>query len=227
MAKKGNDISKERLLYVEGPNDKWVLISLKDQYGHPEDDIYIGDKGNCDKAITAFGTTISNPIVTKRLGIIVDADTDISSARQKIITELHNNNISIAENELTRAGGYIKDIVNQSSSPLRIGVWIMPDNINAGRLEDFLFKKINPVDDLFVQVDPALISLEETAKVNAKVAEKMYTQTHRDKAKLHTYISWSTHPDVSMGIAVKANLFPIESAEEKLFKNWLEELFYT
>lgn len=227
MAKKGNDISKERLLYVEGPNDKWVLISLKDQYGHPEDDIYIGDKGNCDKAVTAFGTTLSNPIETKKLGVIIDADIDISSARQRIINELHNYNINITENELSREGGFIKDIINQSGCALRIGVWIMPDNVSTGRLEDFLFRKINPEDDLFVQVDPALITLEDTAKTNAQVAKKMYAPIHRDKAKLHTYIAWSSHPDVSMGIAVKANLFPIESAEEQLFRSWLEELFYT
>ena len=54
----------------------------------------------------------------------------------------------------------------------------------------------------------------------------MYKPIHRDKAKLHTYIAWSEHPDVSMGIAVKASLFEKVSETESKFRAWLEKLFY-
>ncbi len=226
MAKSGQNISDERLLYVEGVNDQWVIISLKEQYGHKEDDVKFKGMGNFDKAIDAFSMTLSNPKVTKRLGLIVDADSDISAARKKVISEFKRNGINITEKDMIAADGFIKDVTNTSGAVLRVGVWIMPDNINTGRLEDFLFKKIDPKDDLFIQVDPALVNLENTAKANPKVAGKMYTPIHRDKAKLHTYIAWSSHPDVSMGVAVQANLFPIESNEETLFKAWFENLFY-
>ena len=45
---------KEKLLYVEGPNDKWVTISLRQQYGH-EEDVVVEAQESCDQALMAFG----------------------------------------------------------------------------------------------------------------------------------------------------------------------------
>lgn len=226
MAKSGNHISREKLLYVEGANDKWVTISLRNQYGHDED-VKIEELENCDLALQAFTTKAASPSETKKLGLIIDADINIKARYQDIIKELRKSlNIEISEQELATEYGFVKEIRNFSEDDLKIGIWIMPNNISNGRLEDFLFEKIDAKNELFMQVDSALKTLEANASGNTPLVSKMYKPIHRDKAKLHTYIAWSKHPDVSMGIAVKASLFEKVSETEDKFRAWLEKLFY-
>lgn len=226
MAKSGNHIGEEKILYVEGPNDKWVTISLRQQYQHKED-VNIIDLENCDIALQAFATKAASPSETKKLGLIIDADSDIKARYQDIIKELRKSlNIEISEQELAMKDGFVKEIRNISEDDIKIGIWIMPDNIGNGRLEDFLFEKIDAENELFLQIEPALKTLEATALGNTPLVSKMYKPIHRDKAKLHTYIAWSEHPDVSMGIAVKASLFEKVSETESKFRAWLEKLFY-
>lgn len=226
MAKSGNHIGEEKILYVEGPNDKWVTISLRQQYQHKED-VNIIDLENCDLALQALSTKASSPSDTKRIGLIIDADTNITARYQSIIKELKSTlGITITSAELANVNGFVRDITNLAGDTVRIGIWIMPDNISAGRLEDFLFNKIERTNGIFQQVEPALSAIENIAGKDASIAAKIYKPIHRDKAKLHTFMAWNNPPDMSMGMAVRKGFFPIESAEEKLFRRWMEELFY-
>ena len=226
MAKSGNHIGEEKILYVEGPDDKWVTISLRQQYQHNED-VKIQDLDNCDLALQALSTKASSPSETKRIGLIIDADTDIEARYQGIIKELKKTlGITLTRPELANIDGFVRDITNQSGDVVRIGIWIMPDNINAGRLEDFLFDKIEETNGIFQQVEPALSIIEHAAVADANIADKLYRSIHRDKAKLHTFMAWNNPPDLSMGMAVRKGFFPVESDTEKKFRAWIEELFY-
>lgn len=216
---------KEKLLYVEGPNDKWVTISLRQQYGH-EEDVVVEAKESCGQALMAFGLKISNPTTTKRLGLIIDADTDINARYAEITKELRKtSNLSIDVSELANNNGLIKEIKRDSGDIIKIGIWIMPNNMKAGRIEDFLFEKIEEDNKLFKQVEPLINTLEQNAGKDKDIANYMYLPKHRDKAKLHTYMAWSNPPDLSMGMAVKKGFFPVESETEKKFRAWIENLF--
>ena len=227
MAKSGNHIGEENILYVEGPNDKWVTISLRQQYQHKED-VNIKDLENCDRALQALSMKASSPSDTKRIGLIIDADTNIAIRYQSIIKELKSTlGITITSAELANVDGFVRDITNLAGDAVRIGIWIMPDNINTGRLEDFLFSKIEETNGIFQQVEPALSIIEHAAVADANIADKLYRSIHRDKAKLHTFMAWNNPPDLSMGMAVRKGFFPVESDTEKKFRAWIEKLFYS
>lgn len=216
---------KEKLLYVEGPNDMWVTISLRQQYSH-EEDVVVDAKEGCEQALMAFSLKISNPTTTKRLGLIIDADTDINARYAEIIKELREtSNLSIDVSELANNNGLIKEIKRDSGDIIKIGIWIMPNNMKAGRIEDFLFEKIEEDNKLFKQVEPLINTLEQNAEKDKDIVNYMYLSKHRDKAKLHTFMAWSNPPDLSMGMAVKKGFFPVESETEKKFRAWIENLF--
>lgn len=215
------EISKERMLYTEGVNDKFVTISLLEQFGHT-DEVYLEHLNNDEKALKAFALKITNPNETQCVGLIIDADDDIDNRIDKIMLELKNTcGVELTSKQIKNPQGCIFNVEG-----LKAGIWIMPNNTTNGRIEDFLFEKIDSSDALFNQVEPHLIDLEKLPEASNRFNKKMYKSVHRDKAKLHTYMAWSNPPDLSMGMAVKKGFFPLISRTETLFMIWIEKLLF-
>lgn len=217
-------IPETQLLYVEGSNDKWVVISLLEEYGH-KDIINVQNIGSCEQAINAFELKVSNPVETERIGLIVDADDKIDKRCKGIVKAFENNGITITDDELMQENGFVADVMNQSGATIKVGVWIMPNNNDEGMLEDFLFNKIETDNVLFACVEPVLQDLEDKATSDSNLKNLMYKPVHRKKAKIHSYMSWSNPPDLSMGMAIHKKIFSRTSEEEKLFKAWLCDLY--
>jgi hypothetical protein len=101
----------------------------------------------------------------------------------------------------------------------KTGVWIMPDNNVNGRLEDFVSFLIPPEDELLPIVHSTLDDIE-TRKLNK------YSETHKSKAIIHTWLAWQKEPGTPMGLSItKKYLTTDDDATCHKFVQWLNNLF--
>ena len=126
-----------KLLLVEGPNDKHVISHLCAQSGY-ERDFCIREKGDINQLLDSIGAEILAP-GRRRLAIVADADCLLSGRWDSIVYRFKSEGITFPE-QIDPGGTVIE------GNP-RLGVWIMPDNINTGELEHFVSAMI-PDDDV-------------------------------------------------------------------------------
>ena len=181
------------------------------------------------RSITGLGEVVSNEGIVSLLenipvrlrfaeegdilGIVVDAD-DCPDARWDAVRG------RLAETGFTnvparpQAGGTILD-APVSLLLERVGVWIMPDNRNSGKLENLLLSMIPRDDHLF---DHALGCIES-------IANPRFRKIDMEKALVHTWLAWQANPGRPYGTAVAAGFLDHNVPEVDAFVSWLNRLF--
>ena len=200
-------MSKEQILLVEGNTDKFVIEKLRDD-AHLPKNFDISAKDSVDKLIES----ISAEIVTSKgtIGILVDADENLQSRWDAIKNRLSNK--YTVPDKLPTEGLIIE------GHDKKIGVWIMPNNKLTGMLEDFIAMLVPKNDPLMPIVDSTLTYLE-TKELN------LYTQIHKPKTKIRTWLAWQKDPDTSMGTAISKHILETEQDICQNFVEWLQKLF--
>ena len=94
----------------------------------------------------------------------------------------------------------------------------MPDNNNRGMLEDFISYLIPTDDKLLPIVDNTLAGIEKQ-KLNK------YSDEHKSKAKIHTWLAWQEDPGTPIGLSITKKYFSTDEEICQRFINWLTELF--
>ena len=208
---------KKGQLVVEGLDDKHVVWAFCKKFKLPET-FEVVDTEGYDNLRDGLDERILSGSFEK-LGIIVDADSDISSRWQSI-------------SDVLKAFGYIlPDAPNPNGTilnhpdahtfyPLQIGIWLMPNNQMAGMLEDFLGKIIESDDGLLP------LAKESLGKVQLEITESQrFNNSHYSKALIHTFLAWKEPPGKPFGQAINANFFNEETELLTQFLNWLKLLF--
>ena len=133
-----DDLPPPRLLLVEGADDEHVVRQLcSRQTNMPHFDIC--DKRGFPNLKASIGPEIKASGRTA-LGILVDANDDLTARRQAIAYRLRRAAaINLPPPPAAQAGTVV------DGTP-RVGVWLMPDNQSAGELEDFI-RKLIPAGD--------------------------------------------------------------------------------
>lgn len=208
------------LLIVEGKHDasvfgellkKHELVVAKEENGQKKE-IVIKEQGGFENLKKNLGQIIK--VADNSLAIVVDADDKDIDDRWRSLTD-----------RLKKAGYSAKNI---PSAPLAegtkieddelptIGIWIMPDNSSAGKIETFL-KKIVADDksDLWQFA-------EETIK---KLPQTLFKAKDKEKAHIHTYLAWQKDPGISMGTAIQTKCFLHDKPEAKIFVAWIKKVF--
>lgn len=127
---------KQRLL-VEGKNDKYVYYQLCEAHNLPALKGFEHPPKNFVKDFEGIGKllkTIKAVLLEsdlERLGIMIDADTDIKGRWDSIRNQFLNSNIP----EHPDTNGTIFQYKDKT-----IGIWLMPNNEATGALESFLKK---------------------------------------------------------------------------------------
>lgn len=147
-------------------------------------------------------------------GIIIDADEDkpqdiLRSIGKKLEQAGYQNFPQKTSNK-----GLIFEQVNMP----KIGVWIMPDNINEGYLEYFLADMTNKKDAIFELASETTQKLIEQERNN-------FSELHKPKADIHTYLAWQKKPGLPFGTAISNNTFNVKSPLANLFVDWFQEIF--
>lgn len=203
-------------LLVEGNDDFHVVHALFNKNGVPVDNrenpnrlFSVKDCKGIEPLLETF------PILLKtmeRVGVIIDADTDIQNRWFQV------------SNILTTAGF---DVPNTPSSDgiilqkenVRIGVWLMPNNLVNGMLEDFMSFLISDDDQLLSHAQRILNEIEA-------LGSNKYNIIHRSKALIHTWLSWQEEPGSPLGQSITKRYLDIESSDiAEKFVNWTRRLF--
>ncbi|WP_419861752.1 DUF3226 domain-containing protein [Candidatus Palauibacter sp.] len=146
------------------------------------------------------------------VGFVLDADDDISARWESVAQRLQNVGVDIGAG-LDPAG-----FLGESSEyGTRVGVWLMPDNRQAGRLEDFL-------EGLVDQTNPLLPHAQEATN-GAKALGAAFSDTKASKAVLHAWLAWQQEPGRPYGIAIKSGYLRHDSAAAERFVAWFRRLF--
>lgn len=196
-------------LLVEGSSDLYVIAKLCElkKIPHNFEIVNLKSISNLELEIKAR----LNESEVKILGIIVDADENLSKIWNDIKKYFSNSNFPTdIPND-----GLIVDL-----DVIKIGIWIMPDNNLKGTLEDFLHYLIPQNDSLINEVEDHLQNIEN------KNLNK-YNKNNRTKAKIHSWLSLQKDPGNTLGEAINQKYFNLDNKECEIFIEWLRNLFST
>ena len=211
----------ERKLLVEGITDLYFIAELwRKQMGtdaHKHFSIHECEgKDNLIQTLADFRNDqhfIWRTAPTTHLGIVIDADESAENTLQSVADALGRGGLTDIPKGLNPQG-----LIYEVNS-LRLGIWIMPNNADAGTTED-LFLSFFP-EKLDAQRNFAKQTLDQ---LEADGLQRYDIDRQRSKALAHTLLAWQEDPGVAIGTAVIRNYVKLPP-ERLLFVDWLSLLF--
>lgn len=209
-------MTKQNILLVEGPDDKNTIEGLLKRYSIPYNfTIIVG--GGIDNLLSSLDLYLKNATAYGVIGIVADADTSVNSRWQQIKDHIMKTGKYQCKKMPLNPKGMIIDAI-QPQWDAKVGIWIMPDNIYQGTLENFLLDMINKEDPLLTEVENKLTDLENK-NINR------YRTIDRNKAKIHTFLSWDKLPGKSLNTAIVSHVLTPNTLTAQLFMEWIKELY--
>ena len=200
----------EKLLLVEGPDDEHVICHLYQRAGLTVD-FGVKAKGSVERVVRSIRNEALAPGRTA-LGIVVDANDKLPIRWQNISDELGRAGISLPSQPMIDG-----TVVEQPHSGLpRVGVWLMPDNSNAGELEDLLSGLVPSGDPIWPLAQSYVGDVFEQLPVRER--------PKRSKAEVHAWLA-GKNGGLPMGLSVKAGIFNHGSPVAQRFLAWLRDVF--
>ena len=205
----GPDVSSgERILLVEGRDDLSVMCNLcRSDSGMPK--FQITAKGGWDELRRAIrGEIIAEGRAA--VGIVVDANDSLDGRWQGIAERLQAAGLTSPPRP-ARTG----TIIETSGKP-RVGIWVMPDNLSTGELENFVARMIPSTDPVWPLSEEYIDGIPEKHR---KFAERKIV-----RAKVHAWLAARNRPRL-MGTAIRAGDLDMNGAQVQMFLEWLRDLF--
>ncbi|GAB3641797.1 DUF3226 domain-containing protein [Spirosoma arcticum] len=202
-------------LLVEGKDDLYVVASIRNQH-QLADNFEIIDCEGVDKMSDQLIARIKlqRPTIDT-IGIVLDADTDLSARWSSLRNTLQAEGYITASSP--DSNGTIIDGVGRNPT---VGIWLMPDNLQLGMLEDFVRYLIPQNDSLHPFVDQILAQIEAE-----NITNRYDPSVQRAKAFIHTWLAWQKDPGKPMGTAIAATFLDHNTALCLRFVDWLNRLF--
>ena len=202
------DTPKEAVLLVEGTDELHVITKLLERHRMPAP-FEIRPKGGFSELHASIFNELNEP-GRRTLGIVADADDQIDQRWQSI------------SDQLTQAGCQVpKDLANDGSvfagpSETKVGVWLMPDNRDAGELEDFVAAMIPPDDAVWPLARQYIDGIPEEAR--------RFKPGKLTRAYVHAWLSTRERPR-PMGTAIAASDLRHDSQHAASLVGWIGRLF--
>lgn len=201
-------------LIVEGRDDQWSIIALTSLHGWdwngPSEQLpFIDNAEGVDKALEAIAVSVRT---YSRVGIVLDADLALTNRWNAVCARLSPLGFPMPaspahDGTIIHANGKI------------VGVWLMPDNQAAGKLEDFLAVLV-----------PKGTKSWPWAEQVASAAKAIYDANFSDpdliKAQIHTWLAWQREPGLPFGTAIRAAAFAHDAPLAIKFVDWLTRLYF-
>jgi hypothetical protein len=211
--------NKNRML-VEGKGELLVLpylIESNDIPWEPDGNpiVYIDDRVGYTNIVKAG--SISTELKAdgiEALGILLDADEDPRNKWISIRNACRNSGLMSKMPEDLPVEGLTIDADNG----VRVGIWIMPDNKLPGMLETFLGYLLPPDGSI-------LWELAEETIDKAKVKGAPFSDCHRDKAQIHSWLAWQKPPGRELHQAIKETILDPTHPEAQRFVSWFRQLY--
>lgn len=151
------------------------------------------------------------------LGIIVDADTDLSRRWQQVSDILSDSDYQLPA--IPNIEGTIVDSPREGFLP-KIGIWLMPNNELPGMLEDFI-QFLVPSNDESLEFAKETLTTLENRDLHS------YIPNHHAKALIHTWLAWQEDPGTPIGLAITRRFLSTEMEVCQRFVDWMNRLFNT
>ena len=197
----------ERVLLVEGPDDKHVVRQLCRHQSVPNFSIKVA--GTVETLLSTVGAEILAP-GRKCVGILIDADDDPRRRWEELVDLLSEEDIRIPGHP-----NPLGTIVNTAEGP-PIGIWIMPDNGSSGELEDFVQKMIPAGDPVWPK--------SQTYIEQIPVEQRKFRPGKLLRAQVYAWLATREIPG-RMGAAMGAGDLDMNVAQVQRFIDWLRNLF--
>ena len=204
----------EAWLLVEGSDDWHVVCQLCRMFGVPNNAFSLKERGEggVDELLRRIPVYLKSSEL-QVLGIVADANTSLHSRWQSIHGKLKG--AGYEDMPMTpKPGG---TIISQTGRP-DVGVWIWPDNVGSGILEDFVIS-------LASADDSRLLRMASDAVDQIPISERRFPETQRSKAVVHTYLAWQKTPGSPMGLALRQGYLDAHGPLAFSFIRWLGRLF--
>jgi hypothetical protein len=195
------------ILLVEGNDDEHVLYHLLKHHRVP-DLFKIKNKGGDTELLNSLEVELLASDL-ERLGIVLDADTDLAARWQTLRSTLSSSGYDVP-------GTPDPDgtIIQQPGLP-KIGIWIMPDNTLPGMLENYVAFLVPPGDQLWSYAEDCV----------ERIPEQRFPAAHRPKAHIHTWLAWQEEPGTPMGLAITKRYLDAEAPHAHQLMDWIRKLF--
>ncbi|MCY7360440.1 MAG: hypothetical protein LH609_23880 [Rudanella sp.] len=211
-------------LLVEGKDDLYVIAGVRDGYKLPANFEIIDCEGveNISDNLLAYIKSRQEVI-----GVVVDADADTSNIEDSLKARWDS-----LRDVLANAGYQMPKIPNVNGTIIegndrnpRIGIWLMPDNVQQpGMLEDFATTLI-PLNDLLKPVAEQVLAQIGAMRSTATEQSPWFKPIHHSKALIHTWLAWQESPGTPMGLAITKTYLDHNTELCRRFADWLQRLF--
>ena len=203
---KGSATPTQRVLLVEGPDDKHTVINLCMVSSNMPRFCILDKEGKDNLLKSVRGEILAEDRVV--VGILMDANDDLNARWQAVTSRLRDAGIQPPSTPSLH-GTIIQ------GNP-RVGVWLMPDNQSGGELEDFVERMI-PAND-------AVWPLSQNYIDGISEADRKFTKGKTLRAKVHAWLAAREHPR-RMGSAIGVGDLEVDVETTKKFVSWLRQLF--
>ena len=202
---------QERVLLVEG-NDECNVIghmlhSLSRRGHDPIPDFNIKVSNGIDPLLGSIEGRVNEPD-RRAIGILVDANSDPKSRWQEVTRRLRK--VRVEPPDDPDPSGTVVE-----GAP-RIGVWMMPDNVSPGELEDFIATMIPDGD--------AIWPLSQAYIEGIPSASRLFKPPKTLRAQVHAWLAAREDPR-PMGLAIGAGDLDVNADVSRRFTDWLRNLF--
>lgn len=203
-----NSTPSPNVLLVEGTSDYHVVKHIYRRQDQTQN-FKITNKESVNTLLESISAETKTPGL-ETLGILIDADDDLSSRWQEITSAFQSIGIDVPANP-DPSGTIIE------GKP-RIGIWVMPDNKSVGELEGFINIMIPSSDQVWPLSEGYIDSIPNEERKFADNDRKIL------KAKVHAWLAARKFPGL-MGVAIREGDLNVDGQVCKDFVNWLQRLF--
>ncbi len=203
-------VDKLNYLLVEGQDDAQVFFHLL-RYYRLDKQVTVQQKEGVNALLEILEVELMRQ-AESRIGIVVDADTDIAIRWQSLRHRLIEAGYITVPRRPDPGGTILK----QAGLPI-VGLWLMPDNTIPGMLEDFMSMLIPDGDVLWPMAQDIV------QQVIAK--DRRFPQTQETKANMHTWLAWQEEPGKPMGQAITKRYLNANAPHAQQLITWIRQLF--
>lgn len=197
-------------LLVEGPDDRFVMEEIKKRHGLSME-IRVHPAGGYESLRNEVSVRLRPLTEHERFGIIIDADSNLTSRWESIAEVLRNAGY------VPPASPEAQGIILEQELMPRVGVWVMPDNTSPGILEDFLSHLVPEGDSLIGRARQVVGEIPES--------ERLFSPVATTKAIIHTWLAWRKEPGTPLGLAITRRYLATDTPRAADFLTWLRRLF--
>jgi hypothetical protein len=201
-------------LIFEGADDNHVVMNLLFNHVHEGEPLCNHFNEKVKNGVDHLIDTLHEELGATdlgRLGVILDADTDLAKQWARVTRVLDSYGIRDVPPAPSADGTIV-----ETTDGKKIGIWVMPDNRSTGALEDFVGRLIAEGDVLWPKA--------QTDVNNIPVGSRRFKETYLSKVQVHTWLAWQEEPGTRMGATFKKKYLDPNHPQANAFVNWIKRL---